>query len=555
MNFAVIDLLPFGHVLLPIFVVLTSVILVVLTLTWASTTLQFRRALSKGSSGKGNEEPVTIPYTIPWLGSALSFLNEQSAFYASIRAKVEKASSICKVRLGPQTSYIMLAPSSVEGMFKNHKDLSTDAFVRMLELNAFGFPPKDVDRANERYTEDTEDGGEKGKQRFPQQPHMHRHLLNQAAATALSTRFVEVLKDGVHADRSVPAKGEWATLDLYTWYQDKMFIASTTALFGSRLLEMCPEMSKDLWTFDAGILRLTYGTLRFLALDVYSALNRLLDGIGRWVDEGWPKNNQHVDATQGEDWEPVRGSRFIRAQQNTLATAGLSTKGRAGMALAFLFGLSSNAIPAAAWMLFHILSSPKDLLPRMLSEISTAQKSDGTLDYPKLMSLPLLSSTYMEMLRMYTAVNVTREVMADCVIDGHSLKKGNAIMAPTWIGHRDPEVWNALHSDHPPPETFYADRFLRQEGDKVVCSMAGLAGKWFPYGGGAHMCPGRAFAKQEILAAVATVLLGYDIEFVAWVNPYTKDKTVRFPEVRKGYVGNGIIGADRDMRVRIRRKT
>ncbi len=107
----------------------------------------------------------------------------------------------------------------------------------------------------------------------------------------------------------------------------------------------------------------------------------------------------------------------------------------------------------------------------------------------------------------------------------------------------NPNVWNAGTPEKPHPlHTFWADRFLIYPNDPTsgplrkeladeqgnrYCdhalaeksseegprfSMEGVAGGWIPYGGGQRMCPGRHFAKQEIIGTLAMLLTHYDIE-------------------------------------------
>jgi Cytochrome P450 len=548
----------FNRTLFRISLFISVAVFVVLTTTWIITTIEFRRRLSKTNRDgeKADKEPATMPYAIPWLGSALSFLNNQGQFYDYLHSRIGTAASMCTVRLGPEKSYIALSAAAVEAMFQSTKYISSDRFVRMIIHHGFDMPLEDVNKILKKYpkTPGTGQDSIKGKAMFSQDPLFQKYLISQDAVNVLTTKFIEVFRDALEHDMKIPAKGETATVDLFAWLRGRMFIGTTTSIFGSYILEVYPNLGEDFFTFDAGFLKVVYGTPKFLAGDVYAALRRCLKGTERWLNEALPKLDGQLDPSEGPDWEPYLGCRLMKAKQKLFDAAGLSMKAKASQEVGLLFGVTSNAIPATGWMLFHILSSPQDLLPRVLSELSTAQTADGTLDILKLTTLPFFLSVYAEVLRMYVAVNVTREVHGDFVIDGHLLKKGNTIMAPSWLGHRDPNVWNNLHPDHPPVNEFYAERFLRQEGDKVVCSTAGLSGKYFPYGGGAHICPGRIFAKQEILAAVAMVLLSFECEFVSWVNPFSKDKEERFPRTKKGYVGNGVMAADRDMRVRIRRK-
>jgi hypothetical protein len=549
----------FNHTLFRISIFISIAVFAVLTTTWVVTTFNFRRRLSRKSHDgkKPDTEPVIMPYAIPWLGSALSFLNEQGEFYDSIHSRIGTAASMCTVRLGPERSYIALSAAAVEAMFQSTKYISTERFVRMVIQHGFDMPLEDVNKILKKYpkTPGTKQDSVKAKPMFSQDPLFQKYLISQEAVNVLTTKFIEVFKDALENDTTITAKCEPVTIDLFAWLRGRMFIGTTTSIFGSYILEVYPDIAEDFFTFDAGILKILYGTPKFLAGDVYAALKRLIRGTEQWLKEALPKLDGKLDPGEGPDWEPYLGCRLQRGRQGLFDNAGLSMKAKASQEVGLLFGVTANTIPATGWMLFHILSSPQDLLPRILSEVSTAQNADGTLNVQKLLALPLFASVYTETLRMYVAVNVTREVHADFVIDGHLLKKGNTIMAPSWLGHRDPDAWNNLNQDHPPVTEFYAERFLHEDGDKVICSTAGLSGKYFPYGGGAHICPGRIFAKQEILAAVAMVLLSFEFEFVGWVNPFSKDKEERFPRTKKGYVGNGVMAADRDMKVRVRRKS
>lgn len=81
-------------------------------------------------------------------------------------------------------------------------------------------------------------------------------------------------------------------------------------------------------------------------------------------------------------------------------------------------------------------------------------------------------------------------------------------MAPTWMTHRNPAYFRD-------PDTFDPERFLARDADgRVDCITSGLNGKYFPFGGGRYMCPGRTSAKQEILATLAVLLLNFDVEVV-----------------------------------------
>lgn len=66
------------------------------------------------------------------------------------------------------------------------------------------------------------------------------------------------------------------------------------------------------------------------------------------------------------------------------------------------------------------------------------------------------------------------------------------------------------------------------------------------------MCPGRFFAKQEIMLAVAMIVSRFDVEFVDWVN-HDGSRSDRPAADDKKAIGSGAVSPDRDMRVRWRR--
>lgn len=66
------------------------------------------------------------------------------------------------------------------------------------------------------------------------------------------------------------------------------------------------------------------------------------------------------------------------------------------------------------------------------------------------------------------------------------------------------------------------------------------------------MCPGRHFAKQEIMLAITMLVNKFDIEFMEWTNP---DGTTseRGAQDDKRYAGFIAMAPDRDMKIRWKR--
>jgi cytochrome P450 len=154
---------------------------------------------------------------------------------------------------------------------------------------------------------------------------------------------------------------------------------------------------------------------------------------------------------------------------------------------------------------------------------------------------------------------VTRDLPEDIVLpfdDGKIsmyFKKGTTIMAPSWISQRYDEFWTKTGDQS--PEVFYPERFLKTDSGTGIptFTLDGSSGKLFPFGGGKTICPGRVFAKQEVLGAVAMVLLEFEIESVGYID--AAGKTVEtFPGLKDAYLGAGAVAMDGDLKVRIKQK-
>lgn len=201
-----------------------------------------------------------------------------------------------------------------------------------------------------------------------------------------------------------------------------------------------------------------------------------------------------------------------------------------------------------AYMLIEMVRDPS-LLQRIRAEVRTAlvigTKASSVLDIDinKLSVLPLLNSVYSECLRLRSSIPISRRLRQDIEIDGYTLKKDNFILAPSWISHVDEEVWAS--SGHPARE-FWAERFMQKEARKVKL------GDYCPYGGGSVICPGRFFAKHEILAAVAMVVTLFDMEFVRY-SCLDGSPSNRGPGMEKAE-SRGIVSLDRDVVVKLQKR-
>jgi len=66
------------------------------------------------------------------------------------------------------------------------------------------------------------------------------------------------------------------------------------------------------------------------------------------------------------------------------------------------------------------------------------------------------------------------------------------------------------------------------------------------------MCPGRHFAKQEMITAMALLVINFDIELVEYVNN-DGSTSMRAPKDNPWYCGTAAMPPDLDLKIRWKR--
>lgn len=244
---------------------------------------------------------------------------------------------------------------------------------------------------------------------------------------------------------------------------------------------------------------------------------------------------------------------------------------------------NANSGFAALWFLLELLRDPA-LMTRVQKEFApaiqppVAPSTVPTFDINKLCSGPLCQSIYAEVLRLRVAVLISRVAKEDLNFDGWRIRKGERVSVSSTTEGLDPLVWNAGTESNPHPlATFWADRFLvypddensgplrKQSGDPSASaksatavdkdsegsaqpkfSMTGLTNSWIPYSGGPRHCPGRHFAKQEMIVMAAIMTAAFEIEL--------KTEPGWVPESDPGYFGFGTMPPKGAIPCRMRRR-
>ena len=498
---------------------------------------------------KNAYRPAHLPYSLPFFGSAFTFLTRKpGAFWEWLMAKHPQQTGACTVLLGGKTMHLLFAPPAVQAILKARTTERVKFDIEVMS-NGYGADMKDLHKFF--YYKAPKDGWTTDKLQ-------DMFLMSKSSVTELTRTYVSFLDKMLGAEEELEADGTIET-DLYFGFVRKIaFAASTDAFFGTRLRETMPTLEHDFYTFDHDFLKMFFGFPRFLSPEIYKVRDRL---IGEWTQLAktmLKENNDTIPDPQTIEWEPNFGSRLNRGRQQLYREVGVSLDGAIRFNLGFLFASSSNAIPAAAWMLFHLLdpnTPDKTLLPDVMAEIQTAILPDGSLDIPKLVELPLLVSIVWEILRLYVDILVMRELNEDIALpldeDGKrqlTLRKGEFAFVPTYMTHRSELYWG---SD--PTATFNGRRFLKTDADgKQVFTTSLADGALLPFGGGKWICPGRVFVKQELLVTIAILLTRYDFKVLG----YRKDgeEADAFPPFASVFPGSALVAPGGDFRVQIKKK-
>lgn len=121
--------------------------------------------------------------------------------------------------------------------------------------------------------------------------------------------------------------------------------------------------------------------------------------------------------------------------------------------------------------------------------------------------------------------------LEDFNLDGFKVRRNQILMIFSRPPALNEDAWFAAgRRSTSPLSDFQADRFLipktsksseddfskfqpdPSQEEETEFSLNGLAGLWLPYGGGQRMCPGRHFAKAEVLSTFALLFTHFTIK-------------------------------------------
>ncbi|MEL6467690.1 MAG: cytochrome P450 [Pseudomonadota bacterium] len=120
-------------------------------------------------------------------------------------------------------------------------------------------------------------------------------------------------------------------------------------------------------------------------------------------------------------------------------------------------------------------------------------------------NLPFIRQIIDEALRLYPPAGmVSRTAMADDVLCGREIRKGDTCIIPIYALHRSSLLWDD-------PDAFHPERFAdRKAVDRYT---------YLPFGDGPRICIGASFALQEAVIILATLLARFRFTLVPGKDP------------------------------------
>ncbi|MCY1266998.1 Pentalenene oxygenase [compost metagenome] len=235
----------------------------------------------------------------------------------------------------------------------------------------------------------------------------------------------------------------------------------------------------------------------------------LADIIARRIaerDGGREGGRQDILAGMMDAVDPVNGDRFnyeeLVDQVCTMFLAGHET--------------SASAL---TWALY-LLSQCPHLQDKIVEEIQAAV-GERDFELSDIKSLPTVGNVFRETLRLYPPVGffVREAAQSQCIRD-KSVKEGSPILISPWLLHRHRTLWER-------PDEFDPGRFDTAAGkESSKCA-------YIPFSKGPRVCIGAAYATQEAVLILASIVRRYRVE----ADPDHVPKVVGRVTIRSG---NGV---------------
>ncbi|KAK3322012.1 cytochrome P450 [Apodospora peruviana] len=502
--------------------------------------------------------PPTAPYAVPLVDNTIQFASDPHGYIAKM-LKYFRGLPF-RLRVGTDTMYYLPHGEMLKAFLKNSQETTSKPSTIFAMRDVFGLSAADL----EIMIHDDSGSATKPASGYEDMDPRHRYfytahrltatLLSGTALDAMTALFVANFTKRLRTTGEVSEESWTEIPDLYRFLRDHMFRSSIDAFYGDHLFRLFPDFANLFWTFDKSAITIFLRRIpRWMAPKAYRHRDKIIAAVQAWGEHAQKHYDYEDQDLAKAEWEPLWGSRLVRARDIAFRNNGYSPAGAAAHELGLMWAINANAVPATFWALYGTINTDpsSNLVFRVLAETEA------------------VSTT--------TARNPISA--AGLRVGDWTITEQNAIvLSMSWFGANDATLWNN-HNHRHPVNSFWAERFLEypddpfsgplaaktgtntaQKESKKKCDekpktaeddktatlvTSGIQNHFYPYGGGSKICPGRFFAKQEIITAVATMLSEFEIDLLP------TEKKVGF---NMSYFAAGTMPPDRTVPARIRRR-
>ncbi|KAJ8108372.1 hypothetical protein OPT61_g8224 [Boeremia exigua] len=449
--------------------------------------------------------PPTLPHWIPWLRHGLNMGWSAKGYIAQ-----------CLNEYGGETPFfidgagekilILLNPKHVKHVLRSVHECDPNPFVHEKIMHQLmGSPHAAIDYY--KSPESTLDHD---------QMVQVRQLSSGSALPALDKRTFDVLMRNLSGSFGPTAKNGWTAIpDLYAFFEDCVTRTIIEVLFGSNIVKTYPTFAADMWRFIEDTDLFLTGLPRFLNAKAYATRARLLKHLRNLSREHDILNTQN--ALNGE-WHPIAGSILVQEREKMYAALpGHDHEARAAQNLGILYATTGVIVPVSFWLCYETARTPS-LQRRVNSELEANRDPRSRRhDFSQLSATSFLQSLHAETCRKYGVTIPARRVVAPsfALDEKYVVPQGTTIIMPSKYAGQYTPGWAAIRHSliEKPLEQFWPERFLvNKEVEKERFSDAGLVGSWTSFGGGAHHCPGRFWARNIGMVMLAVFFGDYEVQ-------------------------------------------
>lgn len=469
-----------------------------------------------------HKRPPLVPSVVPLLGNMpFKFLWNPRKFVCSSR-RFFWSSHPVRVRLLAQDFYILQGTKNILALFRQ-RHISAFVMHGFLLRNVFRLPKAATtiyhnDNSGEYPTPNPNSNVEsRNRVDFLTRSSFQRFLTGPGLAP-LSKRFQRNITKRI---QSLSIGNDWLQWDDFMdLFHNEVTSAILDSMCGTSLMELNPSFNKILWALDHNVMTLFTKTPKILAPEAHSCRDSALAAIKNW--HTWARENFDPASIGPDGDDPYWGTKFFRDRQGMFyGMEGFDADAVASEELAFIWGANTNAVIAGFWSSLEVFQD-SELLDQVRREVQSCvieyTKDDLRYDIDRLLEQPILQAVYAETLRLRVNGFLIRyPSKEDLKINGWSIPKKHFILTSSTPGHMNPDIWCTGSNKNHPTEEFWPGRWLKHSEDRklVEFSTETAKGAWMPFGGGSHMCPGRHFAKLEIILIMALLVTMYDCEVLA----------------------------------------